>query len=241
MCSRHVPGSAPCSLLLCSVLSSAFFDQPLLSLRCIFSSLKRVLPFSPLPVLTPPPPRRWEISAGGSGPRWWEQRQNSRRWVTGGENREREREGAVEEEASSSQAHLGDEVWGLAVSEATPPLCSSKWVLSRPPPSTPPFSAGTGATAHTMPCCQGREEEDSVQLSVGPASLSTAGGRQPGGKNRKLCGNRRYVCLSMPECMPVWVMHVLNWVVRFVFCTQSLAGQLLERQTVGYHVTPSVA
>lgn len=83
------------------------------------------------------------------------------------------------------QANLCDEVWGLAVFEATPPLCSANEYY-------PPPSIGTRATDNAM-LLRAERRRESVDLT----SLSAAGGRQPWGKNRQLFGNWWYMRLTM--------------------------------------------
>lgn len=85
-----------------------------------------------------------------------------------------------------SQPHRSDEVWGLSVSEATPPPCSpNEYYL--------PLHSGVGTSvaAHTMPCCQGRGGEGSP--------LRIMCGRRPRGKNRQLFGRWWCMCLNMQQ------------------------------------------
>lgn len=85
------------------------------------------------------------------------------------EERKKMDRGSGRGECCSSQPHLSDEVWGLAISEAALLLCSpNEYYLPLNHPCI-----GTRETAHTVSCCQDCEEEP-VQYAVG-LSLSVAG------------------------------------------------------------------
>lgn len=92
------------------------------------------------------------------------------------------------EQWSCSQAHVGDEVWGLAISQATPPPCPPN-EYCHPFTNQPAPSSVTRAAAQIMPCCQAWEE------MVGGARFIISSRWQE--KNRLLFSKLWYMCLTM--------------------------------------------
>lgn len=105
--------------------------------------------------------------------------------ATAGERPNVREEKREREQWSCSQAHVGDEVWGLAISEATPPLCPPNEYCHpltkspRPPPRPPP-NTGTRATAQIMPCCQAWEEAEGGARFIISSRWQAAGRRKIG-------------------------------------------------------------